>query len=96
MVPLKSQVEINSESEFQSHCLFMIVRIDPGKTIWEKFFPSIIDDECHLQLDPVFRDFSLIVQFDLLIFYPGRLEVLERFMSACNAQQDRIIKTLRG
>jgi len=74
----------------------MIVRIDPGKTIRGKFFPSIVDDECNLQMDPVFRDFSVIVQFDLLILYPGRLEVLERFMSARNAYQDRIIKTLRG
>ena len=38
-VPLKFQVEINSDSEFQSHCLFMFFRIDPGKAIRGKFLP---------------------------------------------------------
>jgi hypothetical protein len=45
---------------------------------------SVFDNERNLQLDTVFQDLSIIVQLDLLVLNPCRLEVLERFMSARN------------
>jgi hypothetical protein len=57
---------------------------------------SLFENERNLQLDAVFRDLSLIVQFDLLILDPCGLEVLERFLSARDAYLYRIIKTLCG
>jgi hypothetical protein len=56
----------------------------------------LFDKERNLQLDPIFRDLSIIVQFDLLILDPCGLEVRERFMSARHAYYYGIIKTLRG
>jgi hypothetical protein len=69
--------------------------VDSGKTIRGKFF-SVFNQESNLQLDPVFCDLALIVQLDLLILDPGGLEILERFMSARNADYDCIIKTFGG
>jgi hypothetical protein len=57
---------------------------------------SLFDKERNLQLDSIFRDLSIIVQFDLLILDPCGLEVRERFMSARHAYYYGIIKTLRG
>ena len=59
-------------------------------------FRSLFDKERDLQLDPIFRDLSIIVQFDLLILDPCGLEVRERFMSTRHAYYYGIIKTLRG
>jgi hypothetical protein len=55
---------------------------------------SIFDNEGDLQLDPVFRDLTLIVYLDLLILHPCGLKVRERFMGARDAQPDGIIKAL--
>jgi hypothetical protein len=57
---------------------------------------SVFDDEGDLQLDPVFRDLTLIVYLDLLILHPCGLKVRERFMGARDAQPDGIIKALCG
>jgi len=55
---------------------------------------SLFEKERNLQLDAVFRDLSLIIQFDLLTLDPCGLEVRECFVSARDAYLDRIIKTL--
>jgi hypothetical protein len=41
----------------------------------------LFKDERNLKLDTVFRDLSIIIQFDLLILDPCGLEILERFLS---------------
>ena len=42
----------------------------------------LFENERDLQLDAVFRDLSIIIQFNLLILDPCGLEILERFLSA--------------
>jgi hypothetical protein len=56
-------------------------------------FFSIFEYERNLQLHSVFRDLSIIIQFDLLILDPCGLEIPERFLSACDTRFDGIIKT---
>jgi hypothetical protein len=57
-------------------------------------FFSIFECERNLQLHPVFRDLSIPAQHDLLILDPGRPEIRECFVSACDSGFDGIIKTL--
>jgi len=66
----------------------------PAGLSGENSSQSVVDKERNLQVDPVFRDLSIIVQFDLLILDPCGLEVPERFLRACNAHLYGIIKTL--
>ena len=42
----------------------------PAGLSGENSSQSVVDKERNLQVDPVFRDLSLIVQFDLLILDP--------------------------
>jgi hypothetical protein len=57
---------------------------------------SVFDNEGDLQLDAVFPDFSFMIQYDLLILDPCRLEIRECFMSAGDADHNGIIEALRG
>jgi len=68
----------------------------PAGLSGENSSQSVVDKERNLQVDPVFRDLSIIVQFDLLILDPCGLEVPERFLRARDTHLYGIIKTLRG
>jgi hypothetical protein len=57
---------------------------------------SVVQDECHLQVNPVFGDAAFFVDFDFLVGDPGRFDMPKGFGGAQDALLDGIFEADSG